>query len=194
MRDGWYMKRGRRVEQRMVFPNDHPVYAGQPKGLRQVVMERFGGEAVKGKRQEDLVRMLEGCEDFQAQTTLLEEQALQRGDRVIFGVKFHPELAPIEAAYRSIAKSLRISNTTGSSAGFKERVEAANDTADLTLTRIRKYFRSSREYLRHYVEGKSMAEIESLRKERRKHRGASPSVPQGPDDRPKSSYKRDRLK
>ncbi|KAF4705030.1 hypothetical protein FOZ62_022015, partial [Perkinsus olseni] len=95
--------------------------------------------------------------------------------------------------YRSIAKSRRVTNAIGSSAGFKERVEAANDCADLTLKLIRKYFRSSREYLRHYVEGKSMAEIERLRKERRKHRGASPTVPQCVEDLSKPSYSRNRF-
>jgi hypothetical protein len=37
---------------------------GVQKGLRQVVQERFGVEAAAGKKQEDLIRMLEGEADF----------------------------------------------------------------------------------------------------------------------------------
>ncbi|KAF4695818.1 hypothetical protein FOZ60_003414 [Perkinsus olseni] len=176
MRDGWFWSNGRRITQTMVFPATHPVYPGLPKGLREVCRERFGAEAISGKRHEDLVGMLSACEDFKNQATILEDQAAERGDVVIFGVKFHPELAPIEAAYRSIAKTLRVSNTSGSSKGFKDRVEGAQDTEDLTIQLIRKHFRSAREYLALYREGKSLDEIEKLRVEKRKHRGAAPGL------------------
>ncbi|EEQ99708.1 hypothetical protein Pmar_PMAR010971 [Perkinsus marinus ATCC 50983] len=194
MRDGWFMKKGKRVTQSMVFPEDHPTHPGEAKGLRQVALERFGNNAVRGKRHGDLVSLLGECEDFKSQKTLLEEEATARGDVVIFGVKFHPELAPIEAAYRSIAKHLRLLNRAGSSAGFVERVEAASQVADLDITLIRKYFRSSREYLRHYVEGKSLEEIERLRKEKRKHRGASPVLLEGENRSQTGKYSRQRLR
>ncbi|KAF4652859.1 hypothetical protein FOL47_010813 [Perkinsus chesapeaki] len=103
MRSGWFERDGERVTQDMVFPMDHACYPGLPKGLRQVVAERFGDDAVVGKKQDELVQVLSACEDFASQQTLLQEQAESRGGRVIYGVKFHPELAPIEAAYRSVA-------------------------------------------------------------------------------------------
>ncbi|EER04330.1 hypothetical protein Pmar_PMAR021837 [Perkinsus marinus ATCC 50983] len=56
--------------------------------------------------------------DDDSQQTLLQEQAVARGDRVIYGVEFHPELAPIDAAYRSIAKAMRVTNSAKSTAGF----------------------------------------------------------------------------
>ena len=37
---------------------------GTTKGLKQVVRERFGENSIKGKKQEDLVQMLETQEDF----------------------------------------------------------------------------------------------------------------------------------
>ena len=46
----------------MVFP-DGP-YRGMAKGLRQVCIERFGPDSVKGKKQDDLVTLLSAEEDF----------------------------------------------------------------------------------------------------------------------------------
>ena len=47
MRDGWYVRGGVRWRQAMVFESG-PL-KGQPKGLREVCMERFGEDAVQGK-------------------------------------------------------------------------------------------------------------------------------------------------
>ncbi|KAF4669153.1 hypothetical protein FOL47_002680 [Perkinsus chesapeaki] len=193
MRPGWFMKDGKRVEQEMIFPATHPCYPNEPKGLRKVVMERFGAAATASKKQDALVEMLSECDDFASQQTLLQEQALERGDRVIYGVKFHPELAPIEAAYRSITKAMRVSNSAKSTAGFKERVEGNQQPPDLTLELIRKHFRSAREYLRYYAEGFTMQEIEELRKSRRKHRGSAPVLGIGQGAAKGGTYDRHRL-
>ena len=48
MRNGWYVRGGVRWKQSMVF-EDGPL-KGQPKGLREVCSERFGEDAVTGKR------------------------------------------------------------------------------------------------------------------------------------------------
>ena len=48
MRNGWYVRGGVRWKQSMVF-EDGPL-KGQPKGLREVCLERFGEDAVTGKR------------------------------------------------------------------------------------------------------------------------------------------------
>ncbi|EEQ98670.1 hypothetical protein Pmar_PMAR003857 [Perkinsus marinus ATCC 50983] len=63
----------------MVFPAIRPVYRGLPKGLREACRERFGAEAISGKRHEDLVGLLSACEDFKNQATILEDQAAERG-------------------------------------------------------------------------------------------------------------------
>ena len=51
--------------------------------------------------------------------TIVEDEAEARGDVIIFCPKFHPELSPIESAYREVAKVLREENVVGSSRGVK---------------------------------------------------------------------------
>jgi hypothetical protein len=34
------MENGQKVTQKMIFPNDHAKYPGQPKGIKQVLTER----------------------------------------------------------------------------------------------------------------------------------------------------------
>ncbi len=94
------MRHGKLVAQEMVFPDNHPIFPGLPKGLHQVAKEQLGALPVRKKKHNEIVEMLSACEDFTSQHTLLQEQALARGDRVIYGVKFHPELAPIESAFK----------------------------------------------------------------------------------------------
>ena len=97
---------------------------GVAKGLRTVVKERYGEDAIKGfglywifqlsvslvllvlsfafqgMKQDEHVEILEAEEDFQSGKTLLEEVMAEMGARVIFLPKFHPEFAPIECNYR----------------------------------------------------------------------------------------------
>ncbi len=41
MRDGWFMRRGNeKVTQSMVFPPDHLEFPNEPKGMKQVLIER----------------------------------------------------------------------------------------------------------------------------------------------------------
>ena len=46
---------------------------GQAKGLRQVCLERFGDDAVRGKKQDGLVQMLENEPDFRFYVALTME-------------------------------------------------------------------------------------------------------------------------
>ena len=73
---------------------------GQPKGLREVCLERFGEDRVKGKKQDALVEMLSSEPDFMSAKPILQEELEKRGCLVLFGVKFHPELMEIESCYR----------------------------------------------------------------------------------------------
>ena len=47
MRPGWYMMEGEKVEQSMVFEGG--PHEGLAKGLRQVCLERFGEDRIKGQ-------------------------------------------------------------------------------------------------------------------------------------------------
>ena len=47
-----------------------------------------------------MVAILEGEEDFQDSSTLLEERMAEIGARVVTLLKFHPEVNPIECVYR----------------------------------------------------------------------------------------------
>ena len=53
-----------------------------------------------GKRQDELVALLEKEDDFASAKTILEEQLEKRGAKCIFTPKFHPELNPVECCYR----------------------------------------------------------------------------------------------
>ena len=55
---------------------------------------------ILGMKQDDLVKKLETEDDFKASKTMLEEELEKLGARVIFGVKFHPELMAVESVYR----------------------------------------------------------------------------------------------
>ena len=58
--------------------------------------------------------------NFRNAKTIVEEEAEARGDVIIFCPKFHPELSPIESAYREVAKKLRETNLVGVSRGQHE--------------------------------------------------------------------------
>ena len=51
-------------------------------------------------RQDDLVNLLEKEPDFREAKPLLQEAIERKGVRLLFGVKFHPELMMIESCYR----------------------------------------------------------------------------------------------
>ena len=57
MKDGYFWSQeGEKVVQSMVFESG--PHKGLPKGLRQVCFERFGNDAIKGKRQDALGKPL----------------------------------------------------------------------------------------------------------------------------------------
>ena len=64
----------------------------------------FSGEFL-GKKQDELVAILEGEEDFQSSRTLLEERMAEMGARLVLLPKFHPEFNPVECNYRYINHS-----------------------------------------------------------------------------------------
>ena len=64
--------------------------------------------------------------------TIIEDEAEIRGDVIVFTPKFHAELAPIESAYREVAKVLREQNVVGTSRdGFFYAVYITSESDDL---------------------------------------------------------------
>ena len=53
-----------------------------------------------GMKQDDFVNLLEKEPDFMEAKPLLQEAIERKGGRLVFGVKFHPELMMIESCYR----------------------------------------------------------------------------------------------
>ena len=53
-----------------------------------------------GLKQDQLVKLLANEPDFLKSRPLLVEELEKIGAHVLFGVKFHPELMPIESCYR----------------------------------------------------------------------------------------------
>ena len=53
-----------------------------------------------GKLQDDLVALLSAEPDFMESKPMLEEAIERKGGKVLWGVKFHPELMEIESCYR----------------------------------------------------------------------------------------------
>jgi ubiquinone/menaquinone biosynthesis C-methylase UbiE len=72
------------------------------------------------------------------------------GGRVIFGVKFHPELMTIESCYRDISLYLRQHNVIGVSKNFMKQYDDA--LLSLKVDNIRKYQRSVNRFLQAYIQ------------------------------------------
>ena len=129
-------------------------------------------------------------EDFLAEKSVLEKEAEERGDQIVFCVKFHPELNPIESVYRNISQYMRQHNKVGTTIGYLERIEASYESCGLTIQQIRKYFRSADRYLALYMDGATGDNVtERMKEVRKNHRG--PGALLG-DDTTRSSYPRDR--
>ena len=175
MKDGYFMSAsGEVVMQSMVFldgPNQ-----GLAKGLKQVCLERFGPEAIKGKRQDGLVEMLENEPDFKLQKPQLVEVVEAAGGKVVFGTKFHPELMPIENSYRDISAYMKRHNVVGSSVGYVERV--CESYHHVEIIQIRKYFLSVLKFMDLYKSGETGNRVfELMKKQRKKHRGGAEFEP-----------------
>ena len=54
---------------------------GLAKGLKQVCIERFGPESVKGKKKDDLVKLLDDEDDFKNQKPLMVEAVESAGGK-----------------------------------------------------------------------------------------------------------------
>ncbi|PPQ84825.1 hypothetical protein CVT24_013261, partial [Panaeolus cyanescens] len=118
MRQGWYLdKNGQRVMQDMVFPEDHPDYPNEPKGVKQVLVERGLWKAGLTLGCKDSAscseggsccakRILEAQPDFQGQRSLVQEVIEAAGHVCLILPKFHCELNFIEHHQENMPKAL----------------------------------------------------------------------------------------
>ena len=187
MKDGYFTNaEGIKVSQSMVFKEG--PHRGKAKGLKQVCIERFGAESIKGKRQDDLVKLLEKEPDFQNQKPLIVEACEAAGGKVLFGTKFHPELMTIENVYRDISAFMKRRNIVGSSVGYVERICDSYGSVD--IKNIRKYFLSVLKFMSLYKSGETGDSVFlAMTKQRKKHREG---LVFGQVDHSKKSYKRKR--
>lgn len=117
MRDGWFTRDGQMVVQPMIFSVDHLEFCDQPKGIKQVLLERglwLEGLKLKCKNKCPVgsenccaKRLLEVQPDFQEQHSLVQEVIEAAGHLCIFLPKFHCELNFIEYFWGAVKKFLR---------------------------------------------------------------------------------------
>ena len=116
MKNGWFIRDGERVVQTMVFPNDHPEFPGQAKGMKQVLFERGYTQRLRmvckkgctdGVLQCCAKNILEREPDFKSQKSLVQEVIEAAGHLCIFLPKFHCELNFIEFFWGATKKWLR---------------------------------------------------------------------------------------
>ncbi|KAH9071006.1 hypothetical protein EDB83DRAFT_2221343, partial [Lactarius deliciosus] len=115
MQDGWHVQNSVQVAQKMCFPSDHAKFPGEPKGMRQVLMERglwrdklvmkCGSRSKKRDNgPEPVARCRSGVTDccakhildsqpnFMEQKSLVQEVIDKAGHLCVFLPKFHCEL------------------------------------------------------------------------------------------------------
>jgi hypothetical protein len=119
LRDGWFIKDGRRHVQPMVFPANHAAHSNQAKGMKQVLFER--GLWRSGLKKECpkpdkcsvdatdccATRILDLQPDFMETKSLVQEVIEDAGHLCIFLPKYHCELNCIEYFWGAVKKYLR---------------------------------------------------------------------------------------
>jgi hypothetical protein len=115
MKNGWFTQNGEQMTQTMVFPDNHPVFPGQAKGIKQVLLERGYTQRLrmscKKSCSEGVLlccarKILEHKPDFKAQKSLVQEVIEAAGHLCIFLPKFHCELNFIEFFWGATKKWL----------------------------------------------------------------------------------------
>jgi hypothetical protein len=155
----WFLQDGKRVIQDMVFPPDHSEHPNEPKGIKEVLIERGLYRAnLRGKCKKcesgatDCCnkRILELQPDFQQQKSLVQEVIEAAGHLCIFLPKFHCELNFIEFFWGQVKKYLR-DNCDYTFDTLKENMPKA--LASVRLSTIRRWEHRMHRWMEAYRSG-----------------------------------------
>lgn len=144
LRDGFIYSKG--CSQSMVFPEDHPTFPGQAKGIRQVLIERGLWRPrllLECKNNCTLEgdccarAILSSEQDFKLQRGRIQEEVEGRGHICLFYPKFHCELNFIEP-YWGAAKRYSRNNCDYSFDGLRKTVPAS--LASVPRNTIRRFY------------------------------------------------------
>jgi hypothetical protein len=135
IRDGWYMKDGNRVVQKI----------GR-RGMRAVLEERKLVDPKEKKNADELAQILSAQPDFSEERPEVEIDVRDRGHFVLWNPKFHAELNPIELKWAYMKRYTR-QHTKESMAATKRGVAQALkeykwSTAELHCAHARRYMRA----------------------------------------------------
>lgn len=167
--------------QSMVFPSNHPIFPNQPKGMKQILVERdLWYDGLVGHCQlcklkiEDITRtdccmrkILSLERDFKSQKSQLQEEIEKRGHICIFYPKYHCELNYIEM-YWGAAKRYTRENCNYTWSSLQKTVPEALDS--ISLITIRKFARKSWRYMDIYRKGITGKVAEYAVKKYKSHR------------------------
>jgi len=164
MREGWFIKNGERVTQKM-------HQDGVAKGLKKVLEER--GLLKEGMLKADMIKVLEQQPDFKEQKPMLQEWIERRGHVCIFFPKFHPELSFIEMVWSSWKRLLR-RRCDYTMEGLRKNVVQCLKA--IGVQEMRAFERHCQRYVQAYREGHSGYTAAAAIKEYRSHRRVSANV------------------
>lgn len=156
---------------------DEPIvgYEGKPKGVRQMLWERgLWEDGMTGSAEPssglNANTVLGDCPDFREEKSALQHLVESRGHILIMSPKCHPELAGMGIEYswgKAKLEFRRRTNDENPKKLEKNMLKALSTEAILTLQRIRRFARRTRDYRRTYaLLGGVEADIDELK---RKH-------------------------
>jgi len=140
--NGWFIQNGERIDQLMIFPQNHPDFPDQPKGIREVLMEReLWRDKLRMQCKGGCIsnsccakRILEVQPDFKAQRSLVQEVIEEAGHLCLFLPKFHCELNYIEFFWGAVKRWLR-DNCDYTFQGLQENLPKAMKAVELDTIR-----------------------------------------------------------
>jgi hypothetical protein len=164
--------------QNMNFSDDYfdQTLRGKPKGMKQVLEERqlmrpgLIGHCRNNESQNIqccMRHILENQPDFLAQKGMIQEVIEERGHKVIFYPKFHPELNFIEM-YWGASKKYSRKNCDYTWTGLQRVVPIALN--QVPLSQIRAFARKSYRYMDAYRKGLDAKQAEYAVKRYKRHR------------------------
>jgi len=142
LRNGWFIQNGERIDQPMIFPQNHPDFPDQQKGIREVLMERelwmnkLRMQCKGGCMSSSCCakRILKLQPDFKAQRSLVQEAIEEAGHLCLFLPKFHCELNYIEFFWGAVKRWLH-DNCDYTFQGLQENLLKAMKAVELDTIR-----------------------------------------------------------